>query len=124
MLDLGVRDAAEIESLLRELPSACWRELARGPRPEPECRLCDTMSTLDYIGLLPDGERARDAAIELLDYHEVHPVSFAPLDLALLMAGVDDGRTIKGLIGDIVGSMLYHRCQLIYEIARRLHYAV
>lgn len=78
------------------------------------------MTTLDCIGLLPDPSRMRDAAIELLDYHEVHPAALAPIDLALLMAGARDEQLVKGLIGEVVGSMLFHRCQLIYEIARRL----
>lgn len=78
------------------------------------------MITLDYIGMIPEGGRARVAAVALLDYHEIDPDRLLSIDMSLVMAGVKDSRILKALIGDVVGQLLYHRCQIVYEIARRL----
>lgn len=119
-LPLGVMTADQIEGLLRYLPPAALRELARGPRAEPECRLCDTLSTLYSIGLLPEGSEEWDAAFALLDYHELNRDALDAIRMTAVLSGLKPHHPIHTYIGDLVGTMLFHRCQLIYAIAGQL----
>lgn len=123
LLSLDALDTTTVEGYLRCLTPATWRELARGPLPEPECRLCQTMCTLHDIGLLPEASTEADAAIALMDYHELHEGGLADIRMFMLMSGIPATglpTPMHHVVNDMIGTMLYHRCQLIYEIARRL----
>lgn len=87
----------EVRAAVLALPRADLEELARGPLDDPEdCRICELYD--DYVfGYTGAGEQSRvDAALLLIDWHRFYG------------SPTRDGR----------GQEAYHRCQVIYGLAR------
>jgi hypothetical protein len=108
---------ATLELTVRKLPPEMVALLARGPLPEPSCRLCQTLNSRpDEWWEQPENEEARNAAVVLLDYHELSSERAA---LVFSERWQMDG-TSFGIAAHFLSCAVYHRCQLVYSAAQKV----
>lgn len=123
----GGRSLEDIEDAMASVGLDIVERLALGPLEEPLCRLCDTMNELRpaqgsveadevYWRKRPQEETA---LIALLDFHELLPHQLNHLSAAMNAAGITARDAMDNHINGVLSLLIYARCQLIYETARR-----
>jgi hypothetical protein len=131
---LGLTELSAVVALLR--PEA-WRMLARGPQPEPRCRICRTVAALARLERARGAEQDEDGRVSLpdhehravtvlLDYHECvreRNVQLEEIDQVLTAAATASPRQTQryaAALNVLTSEIVYTRCLLVYSVARSL----